>query len=69
MRSCSRSVHLICSVGIGPAVEQQAHHLEVAVLGGKGEARDAVLHKERGKTGGERQAGIMIAGRYNGSIG
>ncbi len=36
-------VHLISRVGVGPAVEQQAHHLEVAVYGGNVEARGAVL--------------------------
>jgi hypothetical protein len=36
-------VHLIGRVGVGPAVEQQARHLEVAVHGGNVEARGAVL--------------------------
>ncbi len=40
-------VHLIGRIGVGPAVEQQAHRLEVAELGGHKEARDAVLHKKR----------------------
>ncbi len=41
-------VHLFCRVGVGPAVEQQAHHLEVAVQGGIVEAREAVLLEREG---------------------
>jgi hypothetical protein len=37
------SVHLFGRVGVNPAVEQQAHHLEVALLGGHEEACGAVL--------------------------
>ncbi len=40
--------HLIGRVGVGPAVEQQAHHLEEAEVGGHEEARPAVLQKGRG---------------------
>ena len=49
---CRVSAHLVGRVGVGPAVEQQAHHLEVAVLGGNVEAREAVLRKKgEGKKG------------------
>jgi hypothetical protein len=47
-------VHLAGRVGVSPAVEQQAHHLEVALHGGLVDARGAVLHQKReGRGGGE----------------
>ncbi len=46
------SAHLVGRVGVGPAVEQQAHHLEVAEPGGHEEARGSVLGEKRdGKKG------------------
>ncbi len=38
-------VHIVGRVGVGLAVEQHPHHLEVAELGGLIEARAARLHE------------------------
>ncbi len=44
---CRVPAHLFGRVGVGPAVEQQAHHLEVAFLGGHVQASDAILPAAR----------------------
>ncbi len=44
---CRVSSHLVGRVGVGPAVEQQAHHLELALPGCNDEAGGAVLREKR----------------------
>ena len=51
-------VHHFGRVGVGPAVEQQAHQLEVAIQGGAVEARPAVLRKRATKKGVGDSAGV-----------
>jgi hypothetical protein len=50
--------HRFGRVGVGPAVEQQAHQREVAIQGGAVEARPAVLRKRARKKGVGDSAGV-----------
>jgi hypothetical protein len=73
-------LNLVRQVGVRLAVEQQAHHLEVAVLRGQIEPRSAVLPRavvlrgeavvplctarQRYKVGGEERRGSMPADQF-----